>query len=137
MEYIKFSLLSAILLAGCTFNQHQGDVAENQYYDKQIHADPSAAYIGEWTAATNVGLRSIKIKEDGRIKVCLSPSSGTTDGEVYLEKGKPAFILKTGEKANIISIDKDFLLLDVYGKREKYYAGQAPDTCKSTFINFK
>lgn len=137
MEYIKFSLVAVMLLAGCTFNQYQGDVAENQYYDKQLHADPAAEYVGEWTAATNVGLKSLKITEDGRIKVCLSPSSGTTEGEVQKDKGKPVFIFKTGEKANIISINKDFLLLEVYGKREKYYAGQAPDACKSTFINFK
>lgn len=137
MKHIKSGLFSVVLLAGCAFNQYQSDVADNQYYEKQIHADPAAAYVGEWTAATNVGIRSIKIKEDGRIKVCLSPSSGTTGGKVYMDNGTPIFMLKTGAKAKIISMDKDSLLLEVYGKREKYYAGLIPDACASAFINFK
>ena len=136
MKQIKYCLLSVVLLAGCAFNQYQGDVGANQYNDKQIHADSSAPYVGEWTAASNVGIRSIKIKEDGRIKVCLSPSSGVTSGKVYMDNGAPAFIFQTGAKAQIISRGEDSLLLNIYGAQEKYYSGLVPDECVSAFINF-
>jgi hypothetical protein len=137
MKNIKPGLFLVVLLAGCAFDQYHSDVADNQYYEKQIHADPAATYVGEWTAATNVGMRSIKIKEDGRIKVCLSPSSGTEEGEVSLENGAPVFMLKTGAKAKIISMDENSLLLDIYGKQERYYSSRVPDECASAFINFK
>jgi hypothetical protein len=137
MKYIRSCLFLVLLFAGCTFNQYQSDVADNQYYEKQKHKDPSAAYVGEWNAPFNGGMRSIKINEDGRIKVCLSPSSGITDGKVYLDNGTPGFMLKTGAIAKIISINKDSLLLEIYGKREKYYVGLVPDACTSAFINFK
>ena len=137
MKYIRSCLFLVLLFAGCTFNQYQSDVADNQYYEKQKHKDPSAAYVGEWNAPFNGGMRSIKINEDGRIKVCLSPSSGITDGKVYLDNGTPVFMLKTGAKAKIISMDKDTLLLEIYGKREKYYGGLVPDACTSAFTSFK
>ena len=136
MEQIKYSLLTVVLLAGCAFNQYQGDLADNQYNNKQRHTDSSAPYVGEWTAASKVGIRSIKIKEDGRIKVCLSPSSGVTFGKVYLDNGAPAFIFQTGAKAQIISRDEDSLLLNIYGAQEKYYSGLVPDECVSAFNNF-
>ena len=50
MKYIRSCLFLVLLFAGCTFNQYQSDVADNQYYEKQIHKDPSAAYVGEWNA---------------------------------------------------------------------------------------
>ena len=141
MKQIKFSLFSLLLLAGCSafsqYNQYQNDLEDNQYYTKQIHADPAAAYLGEWTATINVGTRSIKINEDGRIKVCLSPSVGTANGEVYLDNGTPVFILESGAKARILKIDKESLLLEIYGKHEKYYRQQLPEACKSVFTNFK
>jgi len=137
MKCIKFGLCSVVLLAGCAFDQYQHDVGDNQYYEKQRHTDPAATYVGEWTTSTNVGIRSIKIKADGRIKVCLSPSSGTTDGKVYMDNKTPVFILETGAKAKIISMDKDSLLLEIYGNQEKYYAGLVPEACSSTFLNFK
>jgi len=136
MKHIKYILLSVVLLAGCAFNQYQNDVVDNQYNEKQLYADSSAPYVGEWTASSNVGIRSIKIKEDGRIKVCLSPSSGTTFGKVYLEGEKPAFIFQAGGKAQIISREKDILLLQIYGKEEKYYAGMVPEECKTAFSSF-
>ncbi len=145
MKHLKCILLAVVFLAGCTFNQYQSDVAENQYNEKQLHADSSAPYVGEWTALSNIGIRSIKIKEDGRIKVCLTPSSGTTFGKVYLDGETPAFIFQTGAKARIISQEKDFLLLEIYGKEEKYYAGIVPNKyyagivpneCKTAFLNF-
>lgn len=137
MKFVRAGLFSVLLFAGCAFNQYQSDIADNQYHEKQIHADPAAAYVGEWTAGTHVGLRSIKIKPDGSIKVCLPSSSGTTEGKVYIDNGMPAFIIKTGAKVKIISMDKDFLLLEVYGKQEKYYAGPVPDACVSAFHNFE
>ena len=136
MRHIKYSLLSVVLLAGCAFNQYQSDTGDNQYHEKQMFADPSAPYVGEWTASSNVGIRSIKIREDGRIKICLSPSSGTTFGKVYLDNETPAFIFQTGAKAQIISQEKDILLLEIYGKEEEYYAGLVPEECASAFINF-
>ena len=136
MKLIKYSLLAVVLLAGCAFNQYQGDVGDNQYNDKQMHADSSAPYVGEWTASSTVGIRSIKIRGDGRIKVCLSPSSGVTFGKVYIENGAPAFIFQTGAKAQIISRDDDSLILNIYGAQEKYYSGLVPDECLSAFTHF-
>jgi hypothetical protein len=136
MKHIRYILLSVVLLAGCAFNQYQSDVVDNQYNGKQLHADSSAPYIGEWTASSNVGIRAIKIKEDGRVKVCLSPSSGITFGKVYMDGETPAFIFQSGGKAQIVSQEKDILLLDIYGKEEKYYAGMVPDECKTAFLNF-
>jgi hypothetical protein len=68
--------------------------------------------------------------------VCLSPSSGTTAGKVYIENGKPTLMIGTGAKARIVSVDKDFLSLDLYGKQEKYFAGQIPEACSTAFRNF-
>ena len=136
VNYFNLSLVLFVLLAGCNFNQYQRDTADNQYYEQNIHADPSAAYVGEWTAETDIGRRSIKIKEDGNLLVCLSPSSGTTAGKVYIEKGKPALMIGTGAKARVISVDKDFLSIELYGKQEKYYADQIPDACSTAFRNF-
>ena len=136
MQHVVVCLLSAALIAGCAFNQYQNDISNNQYYEKQIYADANAAYVGEWSAATDIGIRSIKIKEDGRIKVCLAASSGTEDGKVYMDNGKPAIIIRTGAKITIVNIDKDFLLLEVYGKQEKYHAGLIDAACVPSFKNF-
>jgi hypothetical protein len=136
MRHIQTGLISMLLLSGCTFNQYQDDIADNQYAEKQIHADADAAYVGEWTAATDVGMRSIKIMEDGKIKVCLASSAGTGEGKVYMDHGNPAIIMDTGAQVKIISKSKDFLLLEVYGNQEKYYAGPVPDACASAFTNF-
>ena len=136
VNYFKLSLVLFILLAGCNFNQYQRDTADNQYYEQNIHADPSAAYVGEWTGETDIGRRSIKIKEDGNLLVCLSPSSGTTEGKVYIENGKPTFMVGTGAKARIVSVSEDFLSLEIYGKQEKYFADQIPDACSAAFRNF-
>ncbi len=137
MKYCKFSLFLILLLAGCALNQYQSDVGDNQYLKEQIHADPFATYVGEWATVTNVGTRAIKIKDDGRIKVCLSPSYATTNGKVYMANGTPAFILESGAKVKIISMDKDSLLLDIYDKQEKYYAGLIPLECATVFTNFE
>lgn len=124
------------LLLGCAQMHYQQDVATNEFREKSIHADADAAYVGEWTALTDVGVRSLKIKEDGRIKICLSPSTGTEEGKVYLNNGTPAFIIETGAKVEIVSIDKDLLIVDVYGRQDKYYAGQVPEACAKVFKLF-
>jgi len=113
------------------------DIADNQYNERQIYADPSAAYVGEWTAATDIGFRSIKVKADGKIKECLSPSSGTTEGKVYIEEGSPAFMIKNGAKTQVVSIEEDLFYLNRYGEQEKYYAGPVPDACATAFKNFR
>ena len=136
MKYIKSSLLVCVLLASCAFNEYQSDVADNRYDEKQVHADPAAAYVGEWTASTYDRSRSIKIKGDGRIKVCLSPSSGVSYGKVFIGNEGPSFMIKTGAIAKIISVDKDSLLLDIYGKQEKYYSDHVPNECLSAFESF-
>ena len=112
------------------------DVAENAFAEKQAYADAGANYVGEWTASTKIGVRSIKIRADGLAKVCLA-GSGTTDGKVYLEESVPALIVKSGAKVKIVEANKDFLLLNIYGSEEKYYAGQVHETCLSAFANFK
>ena len=136
MQHFVACLLSAALIAGCAFNQYQDDISNNQYFKTKTHADANAAYVGEWTAATNIGIRSIKIKEDGRIKVCLASSSGTEDGKIYMDNGKPAIIIRTGAKVTIVGMDKDFLLLEVYGKQEKYHKGLVDAACVPAFRNF-
>ena len=138
MKFLLIILSAGVVLAGCSYGRFQADVAENQYADKQIHAVSGAAYVGEWTASTKLGLRSIKILADGRAKVCLAgDGAGTTDGKVYLEKAKPALIFKSGAKVEILEANGDFLLLDIYGGQEKYYAGQVDESCQSAFVNFK
>jgi hypothetical protein len=137
MKCLKYALLSVLFVAGCAYNQYQGDIAYDQFNEKQTFADSSAAYVGEWTGGSALGIRSIKIREDGKIKVCMSPSAGTMDGKVYLENGEPAIIMKTGAKAKFISMNKDALLLEIYGKQEKYYAGLVPEECVPAFVNFR
>ena len=136
MKYFVISIFFPGLLLGCAQMKYQKDVSANEFSEKSIHADANAAYVGEWTALTDVGMRSLKIKEDGRVKICLSPSTGTEDGKVYLNIGTPSFIIETGDKVGIISMNRDFLILDVYGRQEKYYAGQVPEECAKVFKLF-
>ena len=128
--------LMLVLLTGCTFNQYQRDVANNRYNEIDAYADPSATYVGEWTAVSNVGVRSIKIRGDGRIKVCLSTSAGVSDGKVFIKDDQPAFMMKTGATAEIVSLDEESMVLYIYGRQEKYYTGLVPKECLSTFNNF-
>lgn len=133
-----FVLMSLLLLCGCVQARFQADVAENEYLLQPIHADSQAAYVGEWTAMTKIGVRSIKITTDGRAKICLAgEDAGTTDAKIYLDDGKPALIVNTGAKVEILESNKDFLLLDIYGSKERYYAGQVHDSCQSAFANFR
>ena len=136
MKHTIIAIFFSGLLLGCAQMKYQRDVSSNEYEEKMIYADANAAYVGEWTALTNVGVRSLKIKEDGRIKICLSPSTGTEDGKVYFDNGTPAFIIETGAKVEIVSMNRDLLVLDVYGRLDKYYAGQVPEECAKVFKLF-
>ena len=130
MQHFVVCLLSAALVAGCAFNQYQDDISNNQYFKTKTHADANAAYVGEWTAATNIGIRSIKIKEDGRIKVCLASSSGTEDGKIYMDNGKPAIIIRTGAKVTIVSgalIGAAIALLVMRMRRKRAACSEADD----------
>jgi hypothetical protein len=130
-------LLTASLLFGCAYNQYEKDTVNNQFFERTTHADPSADYVGEWTAPTKIGFRSLKILEDGRILVCLSPRSGLMQGKVYLENESPAFMIKNGAKAKIISIAENLMILEMYGKQEQYYKDTVPDECVLHFKEFK
>ena len=138
MKFLLMSLSAAAILAGCSYGRFQADVAENEYAEKRPYAVAGAAYVGEWTASTKLGLRSIKILADGRAKVCLAgDGAGITDGKVYLEKTTPALIFKSGAKVKFIEVAADYLLVDIYGDQEKYYAGHVHESCQEAFVNFK
>ncbi|GEM_PF-2494446 len=131
-------VLAVFLLSGCLQARYYADVAENQYLLVPAHADRQAPYVGEWTAMTKIGVRSIKILGDGRAKICLAgEGAGTTDAKVYLDNGRPALIVNTGARVAILEANKEFLLLNIYGGEEKYYAGQVHQSCWSAFDNFK
>lgn len=136
MKRLAAGLAAALMLAGCALNRYQSDISNNRYAEKQRYADAQAPYVGEWTASSKIGIRSVKIKADGSLKVCLSTSGGTKTGKVYLEDGVPALILETGAKVGIIEANSEFLILDVYGDRDTYYAGLVQDECISAFSNF-
>ena len=136
MNFLRGLLLAVVFLAGCSVDRYQADVSNNRYGATKPFADPRAAYVGEWTGQSDVGKRSIKIREDGLMKVCLSPSSGTAEGKVFLEDGVPAFMVQTGAKIRILEMNREYLLLDVYGNEEKYYAGLVDEFCAPAFKNF-
>lgn len=136
MQQISIFIVMVSLLCGCVQNRFQSDLAENVFSETKAYVDAGAVYVGEWTASTKIGIRSIKIRGDGLAKVCLA-GSGTTDGKVYLEGLVPALIFKSGARVKFIEVNKEFLLLNIYGSEEKYYAGQVHDSCLSAFANFK
>ena len=136
MNFFRGLLLGVVLLSGCSVDRYQNDVANNRYGAIRPFADPRAAYVGEWTGQSSVGTRSIKIREDGFMKICLSPSSGTAEGKVFLEDGAPAFMVQTGAKIRILEMTRDHLLLDVYGSEERYHAGMVDEFCAPAFKNF-
>lgn len=138
MQKLLAVIAGVIFLFGCVQARFQADVAENEFAVKQAHADRQAVYVGEWTASTKLGVRSVKILGDGRAKICLAgDGAGTTDAKIYLDDGRPAMIVKTGAKVRMEEANKEFLLLDIYGGLEKYYAGQVHESCQSAFANFR
>jgi len=129
------------LISGCAlvetpdFMQHQ---LHNQYFEKTTHADPTAYYIGEWTAATGIGLVAIKINPNGNIKMCASNEHfGTGDGKVFKENETIKMIFDAGTQYEILSKEEDYLLITSYGQEYKHYANQVPDRCKEIFSKFE
>lgn len=134
---VGIGLLLVGVLAGCAYEKFQSDLLANAYARTESLADAGAAYVGEWTAPFAGEMRSIKIREDGRVKVCLAPSGGTSEGKVYLDNGVPAIIMESGAKVRILATDREFLLLDIYGDQARYYAGPVDEACVSSFRNFR
>lgn len=117
--------------------QYQKDMFENQYFEKSNHEDPSASYIGEWTAATGPALTAIKINEIGNIKICSSnPHFGSSNGKVFKEDGKIKMIFESGSQYEILSTHQDHILVNTYSEEYKYYSGKVPEVCKDIFANF-
>jgi hypothetical protein len=131
-----FVTLLLAIACGCAQTRLQADLAENDFAAISAFADAGAGYVGEWTATTSIGTRSVKIREDGLVKVCLA-GSGATDGKIYLDNGVPTLMLKSGARVKFIEVNRDFLLLNIYGSEEKYYSGQVGGMCRSAFDNFR
>lgn len=122
MKHLKILLFCSVALFGCSFNQLQNDYADNQYFGTAPHADSTAPYIGEWAAGATKWVKILRIRDNGKIKVVLAPGFGACDGKVYLNRERPFLILKDGTKAKIVAVNKDYLLIEAYGKREKFYS---------------
>ena len=119
MKHLKILLFCSVTLFGCSFNQLQNDYAENQYFEKSTYADSSAPYIGEWAVGTTKWLKILSIRDNGIFKVVLAPGFGACEGKIYLDRERPFLILKDGTKAKIVSVNKDHLLIEAYGKLER------------------
>ena len=120
MKYIKVLLFCPAILFGCSFNQLQNDYANNQHFEKVTHADSAAPYIGDWAVPKTKWLKVLKIRDNGIIRVVLAPEFGAIEGKVYLDKERPFLILKDGTKAKIVSVNKDHLQIEAYGRLEKF-----------------
>ena len=118
MKYLKILLFCPAILFGCSFNQLQNDYANNQYLEKATHADSSASYVGEWAVQKNKWLKVLKIKDNGVIRVVLAPEFGAIQGKIFLDKERPFLILKDGTKAKIVSVNKEQLRIEAYGRLE-------------------
>jgi hypothetical protein len=141
-KYIeKQALLVGILmlLNGCALGTppFMQDLLNNQYFEKKIHADPGAYYIGEWTGAIGPGLTAIKILGDGNIKMCASNEHfGSSNGKIFKEYGKTKMIFESGTQYEIVSLQGDHLIVTSYDQEYKYYSGKLPDRCKPIFSEF-
>ena len=120
MKYLTALLFCPAILFGCSFNQLQNDYANNQHLEKATHADSSAPYIGEWVVQKSKWLKVLKIRDNGIIKVVLAPEFGAIEGKIYLDKERPFLILKDGTKAKIVSVNKDYLRIEAYGRLENF-----------------
>ena len=127
MKYSAATLFSFALL-GCSYNQLQNDLAENQYLEKERYEDSLAPYMGEWVDTTDKWRKFLRIMGNGRIKVFLYPGFGSCEGKVYLEEEQFFLILKDGTKAKIISASKDRLLVEAYSRQEEYEASPLPNS---------
>ena len=120
MKYLTALLFCPAILFGCSFNQLQNDYANNQHLEKATHADASAPYIGEWAVPKTKWIKVLKIRDNGIVKVVLDPEFGAIEGKIYLDKERPFLILKDGTKATIVSVNKDHLQIEAYGRLEKF-----------------
>ena len=125
--------MSLFILIGCVPN-YQNDLLNNQYFEKSIYGVPNAYYVGEWTAATGPALTSIKIMEDGTIKMCSSNEYfGSSNGKVFKESGKIKMIFESGTQFEILSSENGYLNVSSYDQKYKYYSGKVPERCKPIF----
>lgn len=137
MKIIPYIFISILLVTGCTPKIMQDTTMNNQYFEKDIYEDSHALYIGEWTAATEIALTAIKINEKGNIKMCSSnPHFGVANGKVFKENEKIKMIFESGVQYEILSVHKDYLNVDAYGKEHKYYSGKVPENCRDIFDRF-
>ncbi len=119
------------LLAGCVATPaFMSDQMANDYMEVQRYADPAAAYVGEWTAATGPMLTAIRIFPDGRAIMCASVEYyGEMGGKVYRDKDSAGVIFESGVRYELAGIDSGFLLMRSYGTEYRFYAGQVPERC--------
>jgi len=136
MKTTVFMITMLLLLSGCT-PKFMDDMSNNQYFEKQVHVDSNAYYIGEWTGAIGPGLLAIKINASGNIKMCgANEYFGTSNGKVFKENGKIKMIFESGSQYEILALEKDHLIVSTYGKEYKYYSDKVPDRCKQIFKEF-
>jgi len=141
MKAIGALAITLALTSGCAlvetpdFMQNQ---LHNQYFEKTTYADPNAYYIGEWTAATGIGLVAIKINPNGNIKMCASNEHfGIGDGKVFKENETIKMIFDAGTQYEIRSLEDEYLLITSYGQEYKHYINQVPERCKEIFSKFE
>ena len=138
MRCLFVCLISVSWLYGCTNSQIMNDIINNQFDDKQIYADATAGYVGEWISDAEASANPLKITKDGRILMCvLKKKAENVDGKVYIEHGDTTFIFAGGTRYKVVSVDNNLMILDYYGKEHKYYAGIVPDKCVVAFKNFE
>lgn len=137
MKTIVYLVILIIFLSGCTPKIMQDTMMDNKYFEKITHEDPNAPYIGEWTAATEIAITSIKINQKGIIKMCSSnPHFGNTNGKVFKDNGKIKMIYESGVQYEILTVYKDYLIVYAYGKEYKFYSGKVPENCRDLFDQF-
>ena len=125
-----------IFLIGCSASDMI--TRDNPYLEKTPYPDPSAAYIGEWTAGMTGALTSICITASGRVRICSSNSYfGSKDGFIYQEQGKTFMIFESGDTYELTLVTEDYILARHYDKDYKFYTGRVPQNCRSTFNQFR
>ena len=119
MRYIVI-LVCFAALSGCSFHQQQNDLADNQFFIKEKHADATATYVGAWAVDLYKWRKVLSIDATGRVKIVLAPEYGAIEGKVYMENSEPFIILKDGTKAGIVNSGEKYLLIQAYGKQEEF-----------------
>lgn len=128
-----------MLISGCAATRppFMQDHMVNQFFEKEVYPDQNASYIGEWTGATPLGLTSIKIIGNGKVKMCASNEYfGSLNGKVFKEEGSVKMIFESGAQYEIVSQGDNHILVTAYDQTTKYYSGNVPDSCKKTFGKF-